>query len=115
MEQLTILERICESTFDSLESGTSSYIFAAAVYDTWYASDNKLEKNLAERLVSIWEEELEHRMIQAYRATKYDENRPEQEDYYKKWLESSYNNHSNNQGLRRALINIWEKRYGPRR
>ena len=32
MEQLTVLEKICNNLFDSMECGTATYIFAAAIY-----------------------------------------------------------------------------------
>ena len=55
MEQLAIIEKICNNLFDSLEPGTASYIFAAAIYDTWTADNStQLENNLAKRLIIIW-------------------------------------------------------------
>ena len=87
MEQLRILEKICDNIFDSLESDTAIYIFFnsvnAAIYDTWYDKGTELEKNLAKRLVSLWKPELEAG-IYAY---------------------------SNNQGIGSALAHIWEKKY----
>ena len=113
MEQLAILDKIFENFNDTSESGTATYIFAAAIYDTWCNSDNKLEKNLAQRLISAWEIELEEKMIEAYKKTKYDENRPEPDGYYKKWIDSCYSNeYHNHLGLRRALINLWEVKKG---
>ena len=114
MEQLRILEKICDNIFDSLESGTAMYIFAAAIYDTWWNKGTDLEKNLAKRLVNLWEGELEERMIEAYKKTKNDEGRLEQEKYYINWINSSYMTHSNNYGIRRALECVWERRYGLR-
>ncbi len=81
-------------------------------YDTWCDKGNELEKNLAKRLVSLWEPELEVQMVEAYRKTKYDEKRLEQDEYYKKWIETSYIAYSNNQGICSALAHIWEKKYG---
>lgn len=112
MEQLRILEKICDNLFDSLESGTAMYIFAAAIYDTWWDKGTELEKNLAKRLVSLWEPELEAGMCAAYKKTKYDEKQLEQDEYYKKWIESAYITYSDNQGIRCALARIWEKKYG---
>lgn len=113
MEQLAILEKIFENLSDTIEPGTATYIFAAAIYDTWCNSGNKLEENLAQRLVSTWEVELEEKMVEAYKKTKYDENRPEPDEYYKRWIVSCYSNeYSNNLGIRRALRNLWEVRKG---
>lgn len=110
MEQLAILEKIFNNLFDSLECGTATYIFAAAIYDTWW-SGCELEKNLAKRLVSLWEGELEVQMMEAYKKTKYDEKRLEQDEYYKKWIESAYRTYSDNQGIRYALRQLWERKY----
>jgi hypothetical protein len=114
MEQLAILEKICNNLFDSLDCGTATYIFAAAIYDTWWHNGTELEKNLAKRLVSLWEGELEERMVEVYRKTKYDEKRVEQDEYYKKWIEGSYIKYSDNQGIRYALQHLWEVKYGLR-
>lgn len=114
MEQLAILEKICNNLLDSLERGTATYIFAAAIYDTWWHKGTELEKNLAKRLVSLWEPELEVGMVEAYKKTKYDEKRLEQDEYYKKWIESAYITYSDNQGIRYALQHIWEVKYGLR-
>ena len=113
MEQLAILEKICNNLLDSLERGTATYIFAAAIYDTWWGGC-ELEKNLAQRLVSLWEGELEVQMVEAYKKTKYDEKRLEQDEYYKKWIESAYRTYSDNRGVRCALRHLWEKKYGIR-
>jgi hypothetical protein len=110
MEQLAILEKICNNLFDSLECGTPIYIFAGAIYDTWWYKGTDLERNLAKRLVSLWEPELEARMCEAYKKTKYDEKRLEQDEYYMKWIENNYILYSDNHGIRSALINIWEKK-----
>ncbi len=112
MEHLAILEKICDNISDSLERDTVIYIFANAIYNTWSTSDNKLEENLAKGLVSKWESELTEQMQNSYRETKYQENRLENDDYYKKWIESKYKDYSNNKGIQLALSNIWEKSYG---
>lgn len=114
MDQLAILEKICDRVYDSLEPGTAIYMFAAAIYDTWFWKGTDLEKNLAKRLTGIWEGELEERMIEAYKKIKNDEGRLEQEDYYRNWINSSYMTHNTNNGIRRALECIWERRYGLR-
>ena len=115
MEQLAILEKICDNLSDSLEPGTTTYIFAAAIYDTWTAdSSTQLESNLAKRLVSLWKAELEEKMIEAYKGTKYDLKRPDQDDYYKKWLESKDKSYRDNEGARRAVWQLWESIYGYR-
>lgn len=114
MEQLAILEKICDNLFDSLEYGTATYIFAAAIYDTWWNNGTDLEKNLAKRLVSLWEGKLELQMIENYRETKYDKKRLEHDEYYKKWIESAYKRYSNNQGIQYALQHLWEVKYGLR-
>lgn len=115
MEQLAIIEKICDNISDSLEPGTTTYIFAAAIYDTWTTdSSTQLENNLAKRLVTLWKAELEIQMIEAYKKTKYDFKRPEQEDYYKSWLESKNKSYHNNEGVRRAVWQLWESKYGYR-
>lgn len=115
MEQLAILEKICDNVFDSLECGTSTYIFGAAIYDTWVSyGSTQLEKNLAKRLVSLWKAELEERMIEAYRKTKHDGQRLEADEYYKKWMEGSHIKYSDNEGVRRAVWQLWEDKYGIR-
>jgi hypothetical protein len=115
MEQLAILEKIYDNIFDSLEPGTTTYIFAAAIYDTWAAdSSTQLENNLAKRIISLWKADLEERMVEAYRKTKYDSKRPETDDYYKKWLEGRNNLYRDNEGARRAVWRLWEDKYGIR-
>jgi hypothetical protein len=112
MEHLAILEKICDNIFDSMESGTPIYIFSAAIYDTWYHG-TELEQNLAKRLVGIWMNELNGRVDDAYRETKYQENRREYDDYCKNWLENSYKNYNDNRGICEALRNILRNRgYG---
>jgi hypothetical protein len=115
MEQLAILEKICDNIFDTLEPGKTTYIFAAAIYDTWTAdSSTQLENNLAKRLVTLWKADLEERMVEAYKKTKYDSKRPEADDYYKKWLEDRNNLYRDNEGARRAVWRLWEDKYGIR-
>jgi hypothetical protein len=115
MEQLSILEKICDNLSDSLEPGTAIYIFAAAIYDDWTAdSSTQLENNLAKRLITVWKGELEQQMIEAYRKTKYDFKRPEQDNYYKSWLESKNKSYKDNEGARRAVWQLWESIYGIR-
>jgi hypothetical protein len=115
MEHLAILEKICDNLFDSLEPTTPIYIFAAAIYDTWWAPEStELEKNLAKRVVDLWEAELNQRMIEAYRSTKNDKNRLEADNYYKKWLESYFKLYRDNKGARSAIWHLWESKYGAR-
>ena len=115
MEQLAILEKICDNIFDSLEPGTVIYIFAAAIWENWTSNNStQLENNLAQRLIQVWKAELEYQMIEAYRKTKYDENRPESDDFYKKWLEGRNNLYRDNEGARRAVWRLWEEKYGIR-
>jgi hypothetical protein len=114
MEQLSILEKICDNITNSLEPGTAIYIFTAAIYDSWWCNGNKLDENLAKRLISLWEVELTGKMYNAYRSTKYQENRPQHDDYYKRWIENSYKKYNDNNGIRCALRNIWAKTYGIR-
>jgi hypothetical protein len=105
MEHLTILEKIITNISDTLEHRSSIYIFAAAIYDTWFVG-TEFEQNLAKRLVSVWENELNRQVEEGYRRTKYLENRPEFEDYYKKWLERSYKAYDDNKGIQTAVRNI---------
>jgi hypothetical protein len=114
MEQLAILEKICDNIFDSLEPRTAIYIFAAAIYDTWCTSNNKLENNLAKRLVNLWETELTNQMYDTYKKPIYQEYHLDFNDYYKKWLESSYILYNNNKGIQCALAHIWKLKYGLR-
>ncbi len=107
MEYLAILEKICDNLYASLEPGTAIYIFAAAIYDTWSAPEStQLEKNLAKRLVNLWEAELNTQMLEAYRSTKYYPNRSEPDVYYKNWLKSKDKSYSYNQGASRAVWQI---------
>ena len=113
MEQLAIIEKICDNLFDSLEPGTAIYIFAAAIYDNWASySSTQLENNLAKRLVTLWKAELEERMTEVYRKTKYDSKRPDADEYYKKWIDGCYIKYSDNEGLKSALEILWKDRYG---
>ncbi len=115
MEQLSIIEKICDNISDSLEPGTATYIFAAAIYDTWISdSSTQLENNPAKRLFSVWKAELEYQMIEAYKETKYDSKRQEPDDFYKKWLEGRNNLYRDNEGTRRAVWRLWEDKYGYR-
>jgi hypothetical protein len=115
MEQLAILEKICDNICDSLDPGTAIYIFAAAIYDTWTSdSSTELEKNLAKRLIALWKGELEYKMIEVYKKTKNDSNRPEPDEFYKKWLEGRNNLYRDNEGARRAIWQLWEDMYGIR-
>jgi hypothetical protein len=115
MEHLAIVEKIIDNISDSLEPKTAIYIFAAAIYDDWIADNStQLENNLAKRLTQVWKEELIYQMIEAYRKTKYDEIRPEADEYYKKWIESHYKLYNDNQGLKYALREIWNDKYGLR-
>jgi hypothetical protein len=113
MEHLAILEKICNNISDSLEPGTAMYVFAAAIHDTWWSEKStELEQNLAKRLVSLWKAELNEKLIQSYRNTQNDINRPEADDYYKKWLEKYYKKYNDNIGARRAVWQLWEDKYG---
>ncbi len=115
MEQLAILEKIIDNISDSLEPGTAIYIFSAAIYEDWTAgSSTQLENNLAKRLITLWKAELEYQMIEAYKGTKYDSKRPEPDDFYKKWLEGRNNLYRDNEGVRRAVWQLWESKYGIR-
>jgi hypothetical protein len=115
MEQLAILEKIIDNISDSLEPGTAIYIFAAAIYENWTAnSSTQLENNLAKRLISVWKDELNYQMIEAYKGTKYNIKRPESDDYYKSWLESKNKSYHDNEGARRAVWQLWESIYGIR-
>lgn len=115
MEQFAIVEKIIDNLSDSLEPGTAIYIFAAAIWEDWIADNStQLESNLAKRLIQVWKGELEYQMIEAYRGTKYNEKRPEADDFYKKWLEGKNKLYKDNEGLRRAIWQLWESKYGIR-
>lgn len=114
MEQLAVLDRIFDNIIDTMEPDTAIYMFAAAIYDTWSSTGNDIEKNLAARLVHMWQCELENDMMDAYRLTKYDKERLEKDDHYKRWIEGRYKTYSNHKGLQRALIKLWESKYGIR-
>ncbi len=112
MEHLPILERICNNISDSLEPGKAMYIFAAAICDSW--SDDKsttLERNLVSKLIQTWKTELEQKMVEAYKKQ---ENFQNEDEYYKKWLESHYKLYHDNHAVRRVIWLLWEDKYGLR-
>ena len=117
MEHLAIFEKIRDNLFDTLEPGKSIYVFAVifttAIYDNWN-NVTELERNIANKLRSIWEGELGRRMDGAYENTRYQEHRPEYNNFCKKWIEDAYGKYRDNKGIRYALRNIWEKEYGLR-
>jgi len=117
MEHLAIFEKIRDNLFDTLEPGKSIYVFAVifttAIYDNWN-NVTELERNIANKLRSIWEGELARRMDAAYENTRYQEHRPEYNNFCKKWIEDAYVKYHDNNGIRYALKNIWEKEYGLR-
>jgi hypothetical protein len=117
MEHLAIFEKIYDNLSNSLEPGTSIYIFSVivtnSIYDNWNTGTD-FERALAKRLVSIWEGELGRRMGAAYENTKYQEHRPEYDNFCKKWIEDAYGKYRDNKGICYALRNIWEKEYGLR-
>jgi plasmid maintenance system killer protein len=83
------------------------------IYDNWWPlTSSDLEQNLAKRLVMIWKDELEARMIESYRTTRHQQNRLEQDEYYKKWIDGHYMLHIKHKGLQNALIILWEYKYG---
>ena len=117
MEHLAIFEKIYDNLSNSLEPGTSIYIFSVivtnSIYDNWDKGPD-FERALAKRLVRRWEGELGRRMGTAYENTKYQEYRPEYDNFCKKWIEDAYKKYSDNKGICYALRNIWEKQYGLR-
>jgi hypothetical protein len=109
MEQLAILETIYNNLSASLEPGTPIYIFAAAIYDTWWIKGSELEQNIAKRLINLWEKELIQILDSTYTETPYQG----YHDSCKKWIEDNYIKYKDSIGIRRALQNIWEKKgYG---
>ena len=104
MAHLDIVERICKSNdwlyYDNEE--TAMYIYTAAIYDTWSVGTD-LEKNLADRLVRLWSDELAQYMSTSYSATKFDDARPERAEFCAKWLESMKRTHDTHAGLLHAL------------
>ena len=117
MENLAIFEKIHDNLSNSLELGTSIYIFGVivtnSIYDNWNTCTD-FERALAKRLVSIWEGELGRSMDVSYENTRYQEHRPEYDNFCKKWIEDAYVKYHDNRGIRYALKNIWEKEYGLR-
>ena len=112
MEQLAILEKICDNMSSSMVPGTAMYIFTASIYDTW-SNGNELEKNLARRLVGLWEKEFTGIINECYKKTKYQENKMEYNQFCKNWINENYLIH-NNFGIKKAIRNIWENKYGTR-
>lgn len=113
MEHLAILQKINDNIYDTLEPRTSIYIFAAAIYDTWN-NGVELEKNLANRLVEVWQEYLNETIDMKYAETKYLNNRPTYELFCKQTIEQLFIDYKDNNGIKKALKAIWIEKYGNR-
>lgn len=113
MEHFTILEKICNNLPNSLEPGTTIYIFSAAIYDTW-SNGTELEQNIAKKLITLWQSHLTITLTENYKKTKHHKNRPEYDNYCKKWIESKYKEYNDNKGIGCALKYLWESKYGSR-
>lgn len=103
---LDILERICKSNEwinDPDGDHVHMYIYTHAIYETWIIHGTQLEKSLAQQLTDVWAAEIEHMMREAYRKTKNDENRKEQDIYFRDYLYSLKNTHAKHAGLQEAI------------
>lgn len=102
MDHLGIVEKLCERISDTMENGNALYIYSAAIYDIWSVG-SELEKNLIARIVKLWTELFEYNMIEGYKNTRYNESRPQRDDYYKRLIASGKIRYSDHKGLCAAL------------
>jgi hypothetical protein len=109
---LTILEKICESNawitcYDDGDDGSyrAMYIYTSGIYNTW-CKGSELEKQLADDLVAVWQEELEYRMRIAYGDTKHSPGRPEADEFYQSWCYTMKKKFHNHLGLQRAVFKL---------
>jgi hypothetical protein len=66
------------------------YDYSITIYKTW-SNGNDLEKNLIERLIIKWYNELEYKLFTSYSATKDSNNRLEFSEFKKLWIIDNQN------------------------
>lgn len=115
MEQLAIVEKICESGSDVRSIGYPMYMFSAAIYDTWIVG-SELEKNLIERFVEDWSATFVVHVKKAYlRATEYNyatKTHPphiEYDDFCRDWVNTQKKYYSDHKGMIAALNRVLVK------
>ena len=111
-KHLEILEKICESnawvtcTEDDDGSYKAMYIYTSGIYNTW-CKGSELEKQFADDLVALWQEELEYRMRMDYGTTKHNPGRSAPDIYYQAWCYSMKQRFHNHIGLQKAVSNLY--------
>ena len=112
MEQLAIVEKICESGSDVRNPSSPMYMFSAAIYDTWIVG-SELEKNLIERFVEDWSIQFIQHMKKVYlRATEFNYANPphiEYNDFCKNWIQGTKKYYSTHKGMIAALDRVLVK------
>lgn len=104
-DHLSIVQKICESDSwinNSDPCDVAMYIYSSAIYETWIEG-SELEKNLANKLVKKWIDEIRYIMQEDYARTKHEPNRLERTPYIEKWLINAKDRYSDHPGLKRAV------------
>jgi hypothetical protein len=102
MNHLEVLEKIIDNLADSLEYGTATYIYSAAIYDSW-SNGSDLEKNMAGRLVTMWIDELDNIMTNTYHSESLKDATLDRSDFCCHWVDGMRITHSTHKGLLKAL------------
>lgn len=100
MEELQIFEKIY--SFDSIKKNTYLYSYSSCIYEIW-SNGSELQKKLATQLVSYWSEYFMSELCEDYSRTKYIENRPEYDDFKKRWCNRKSEIHILHKGILDSL------------